>query len=299
MNPENNYRTSQAPKLKGGSGGPNGNENAEEIQELSELVEKQAEEIEAKEQEIEMTAEVQKSLLPDKMPEIAGFDLSASYFAPEKAGGDYFDFLPLERDANHHPKPDGRWVVIIADAAGHGPAATVVVAMLHSLLYAFPGPHDAPEQILHFINGEMCTKDLASMFATAVLAILDPSRGEFHYSCAGHPSPLMRNAAGDVFELPRVRGRALAIKPDIRFESRRLHLQPCDALLLYTDGLIDGLDAKGRPFGLERLKHVFGGAVGTSRQRVDRINRAVAIHRGSDEQLDDQTFIVIQACERF
>lgn len=298
MKPENNHRTSQAPELKGGGGGPSGEENTEEIQELSELVEKQAEEIEAKEQEIEMTAEVQKSLLPEEMPEIAGFDLSASYFAPAKAGGDYFDFLPLERDANHHPKPDGRWVVIIADAAGHGPAATVVMAMLHSLLHAFPGPHDAPEQIMHFINREMCKKDLASMFATAVLAILDPVRGEFHYSCAGHPSPLMRNAAGDVFELPRVRGRGLAIKPDTRFESRRLHLQPCDGLLLYTDGLIDGMDEKGRLFGLERLKHVFSEAGGPSRQTVDFIKRAAATHRGSEEQHDDQTFIVIQAHER-
>jgi len=296
MNPEKR-NASRAEKAKDRPGGPDADGSNEEIQELSQLVEQQAEEIEAKEREIELTAEVQKSLLPEEMPEIAGFELWASYFAPEKAGGDYFDFLPLEREADHRPKPDGRWVVIIADAAGHGPSATVVMAMLHSLLHAFPGPHDEPGQIMEFINRQMCRKDLAGMFATGVLAILEPLQRNFHYSCAGHPPPLMRNAAGEVIDLACDHGPGLAVKPGARFESHRLHMQPRDALLLYTDGLIEAPDATGGAFGIERLRHVFSEAGGSPREMTDFINRVVAAHRGLEEQPDDKTFIVIRAGE--
>ena len=94
--------------------GADGSGPAEAVEALSELVEEQsreiedqAREIESREQEIELTAEVQKSLLPEEMPEIEGFELSACCFAPEGAGGDYFDFLPLERDEERRPKPGG------------------------------------------------------------------------------------------------------------------------------------------------------------------------------------------------
>lgn len=300
MNPEKRLKASRVEKAKQQAGAAEEGrtpEEAEEIEELSELVQQQAEEIQAKEQQIELTAEVQKSLLPERMPDIAGFELAASYFAPEKAGGDYFDFLPLEREADHRPNPDGRWVVIVADAAGHGPSATVVMAMLHSLLHAFPGPHDEPGRIMEFINRQMCRKDLAGMFATAVLAILDPLQRCFHYSCAGHPPPLMRKARGGVVELAAGHGPGLAVKPEARFESQRLHLQPLDALLLYTDGLIEAPDASGAPFGIERLGHVFDEAGGSARQMVDVINRVVADYRGFEEQPDDKTFIVIRARE--
>jgi sigma-B regulation protein RsbU (phosphoserine phosphatase) len=107
----------------------------------------------------------------------------------------------------------------------------------------------------------------------------------------------MRNAAGEVTDLACDHGPGLAVKPGARFESHRLHMQPRDALLLYTDGLIEAPDATGGPFGIERLRHVFSEAGGSPREMADFINRVVAAHRGLEEQPDDKTFIVICAGE--
>jgi sigma-B regulation protein RsbU (phosphoserine phosphatase) len=150
---------------------------------------------------------------------------------------------------------------------------------------------------MRFINREMCKKDLAGMFATAALAILDPLQSDFQYSSAGHPPPLMRHATGSVVELASDQSPGLAITPDAQFVSHRLHLQPGDALLLYTDGLIEAVDETGRYFGIERLRHVFSEADGSPREMADFINRVVAAHRGLEEQPDDKTFIVIRARE--
>lgn len=252
--------------------------------------------IQQKEQEVDKIADIQKSLLPDQSPTIAGIRIAVSHVSPEKAGGDYFDFVPLQRTADGEDAPDGSWLVIIADATGHGPASAVIMTMMHSILHAYPGPHDDPATILRFINREMCDKHLESFFATCVLAILDPQERTFHYACAGHYAPLVKEPHdGIVMECPSSGGLPLGIDPDVTFYSHVHHFRPGQTLLLYTDGAIEEVDNDDEPFGVDALKATFANARGEPADQLKRINLAIANHRAGGAQTDDKTLVAIRA----
>lgn len=270
---------------------------ATEVQELRKQVEQQAREIEAKEQQIERIAEIQESLLPERTPRIDGMNLAASHVAPGGAGGDYFDFLALEFSADHSPKSDGRWLVVVADATGHGPASAVIMAMLHSILHAYPGPHDDPGEVLAFMNRQMCQNDRTGLYATAVLGVLDPLARSFGYAVAGHHAPLLSTPGRGVAKLAVGDGPPLGVDPDAVFASHLCRLAPAETLVIYTDGAIEAQDEAGRQFGLERLLATLRAASGTPREILASVNRAVAAHRRLHELVDDKTLVAIQVAQ--
>src|SRR6185369_10191873 len=85
--------------------------------------------------EMQIVADIQRSLLPETLPKIPTLDLAAYYQTSRRAGGDYYDFFPL---------PDGRWGILIADVSGHGTPAAVIMAITHSIAHSFPGPPSSP-----------------------------------------------------------------------------------------------------------------------------------------------------------
>ena len=89
----------------------------------------------ALDRELEVVGEIQKSLLPQTLPTIKGFDIAASYLTSARAGGDYYDFFPLN---------NGRWGLFIADVAGHGTPAAVLMAITHAIAHSQPGTHTPP-----------------------------------------------------------------------------------------------------------------------------------------------------------
>ena len=180
-------------------------------------VEQLEEEVDAKDREIDQIADIQQSLLPDKTPVIAGVQLAASYVAPERAGGDYYDFLPLSTQKNGSPDAAEPWLIIVADATGHGPSAAVVMAMVHSILHAHPEPEDDPGRILTFINEQMVSKELKQSFVTGLLAVLNPTERTFSFARAGHPSPLLRE---DERQRPRTGVRRSGGRSIVRRSSR-------------------------------------------------------------------------------
>jgi sigma-B regulation protein RsbU (phosphoserine phosphatase) len=252
-------------------------------------------EIEAKDQEVDKIAEIQQSLLPATAPQIPGMSVAVSHVAPEKAGGDYFDFVPLKNGANGPDHEGQSWLIIIADATGHGPASAVVMTMMHSILHAYPGPHEDPADVLDFMNREMCDKHLESFFATCVLAILNPGARTFHYSCAGHYSPLIKQPA-----IPYIRetradgGLPLGVEATAKFGSYKHSIGPGQTLLLYTDGAIEETNGRGDPFGIDGLKAAMADAPGEPNALLQRINEAIALHQSGAAQLDDKTMIAMQ-----
>lgn len=253
-------------------------------------------EIEAKEQEVDKIAEIQSSLLPAESPSIDGFKIAVSHVSPEKAGGDYFDFVALQRTADGAEAADGSWLIIIADATGHGPASAVIMTMMHSILHAYPGPHEDPATVLQFINKEMCDKHLEGLFATCVLAILDPRRRTFHYSCAGHYAPLIQSRRdGVVSEGRNSGGLPLGIDADARFGSHLHTFSSGETLLLYTDGAIEETNDEDEPFGVEGLTATMAETEGEPSELLNAINRAITSHRAGAAQSDDKTLIAIHA----
>ena len=187
---------------------------------------------------------MQQHLLPTELPRIDGLELGASYLTCSRAGGDYYDVLAL---------PDEQWGLFVADVSGHGTPAAVVMAMVHTLLHAFPGPASPPAHVLAHINRHLLAVAPEGMFATAFYGVYDPRRRRLHYASAGHPRPLWRRGSCCVRDVEGAAGLPLGVLNEDSWTEGELVLVPGDALLLYTDGILEGTNDRGEAFGRLRL----------------------------------------------
>jgi sigma-B regulation protein RsbU (phosphoserine phosphatase) len=195
--------------------------------------------------EMEQVGRMQRHLLPVELPRPEGLALAASYVTCSRAGGDYYDVLPL---------PDGRWLLFLADVSGHGVPAAVLMAILHTLLHRHPDPLAPPGMVLLHLNDHLATVAPDGMFATAFCGLYDPVTRALRYSLAGHPSPRLRRGRKSVGGLERVDGLPLGILPGGSWAEVEVKLQPGDAVLLFTDGLLEGVNPAGEPFGMHRIE---------------------------------------------
>lgn len=240
--------------------------------------------------ELQTVGEIQRSLLPSTLPEIPGFDLAAFYQTSARAGGDYYDFFPLEH---------GRWGLFIADVSGHGTPAAVLMAITHAVAHAQPGQHIPPPALLTYLNNQLARSyTRAGTFVTAFYAVLDPSARTLTYSAAGHNPP--RLARGDrVIALDEAGSIPLGITPDQAYTATSVAIEPGDLLLLYTDGITESMARAGREspelFGTERLDRVLlGGPDREPGAVIERIKAAIQRFTADAAPTDDQTLIAIR-----
>jgi sigma-B regulation protein RsbU (phosphoserine phosphatase) len=236
--------------------------------------------------EMRQAGRVQRALLPEKLPAIEGLELGASYVTCSRAGGDYYYILPL---------PDGRWGLFLADVSGHGVAAAVGMAMLHTLLHSCPEPAAAPSRVLAHINRHLRTVAPEGMFATAFYGVYDPPARRLTYSLAGHPLPLVRRRNRAVHELERTPGLPLGILEGEGWAEKDVTLAPGDALLLFTDGLVEGANAAGEMFGAERLTDAVRLGPLRARRLVQHVEWHFQSYRGDAPDMDDRTVLAAVA----
>ncbi len=203
--------------------------------------------------EMKIIADIQRSLLPQELPKIPTLDLAAFYAPATQAGGDYYDFFPL---------PGGRWGILIADVAGHGSPAAVLMAITHALAHTIGTSRCAqdsdvdPAAMFAYLNHHLAARYTGgtARFVTAFFAVYDPATRRITYSSAGHPPPRVKRCqTGQVFELENVGGIPLGIDPDSPFPAASMQFTPGDQILLYTDGITDTRNRAGDLFGVERL----------------------------------------------
>ena len=192
------------------------------------------------------TAEtLQVSLLPARLPAAPDVAFAARYRPGSQAhrvGGDWYDVIA---------RPDGRLVLAVGDVVGHGLAAASSTGRLRAgvALSALDGLGAAAT--LERLNRYLASLDDAEM-ATVVVMILDPATGEITLASAGHPPPVLVRTGGDASLFTGGLGVPLRVVDDARYDEVTARLDPDDALLVYTDGLVErrgeSLDA-----GLDRL----------------------------------------------
>jgi sigma-B regulation protein RsbU (phosphoserine phosphatase) len=239
--------------------------------------------------ELQAVGEIQKSLLPEKLPVIPGFELAAHYQTSARAGGDYYDFFMLE---------DGRCGLFIADVSGHGTPAAVLMAITHAIAHAQPNAHTPPAAMLQYLNDRLTfAYTRGGTFVTAFYAVLDPIKRTLTYSRAGHNPP--RLVRGDqVMSIENVGGLPLGIEGDRVYAQATIDLHPGDQLLLYTDGITEAIapakDGKREMFGLDRLDQLLLDRKSNNAATcIDRIKDAVNSFGETALPNDDQTLIAI------
>lgn len=237
-------------------------------------------------------ADIQRSLLPLTLPKIPGFEMCPYYRPSALASGDYYDVVPLVND---------QWGFVMADVAGHGTPAAVVMTVMRTLIHAeLPVNREkSAGEFLERINEVMCEVYLRNgRFVTVWAAVLDPRSRRLTYASAGHNPP--RLLRGDrVIALDVVGGLPLGIKPAGIYQDEAITLEPEDLLVIYTDGIteamrpgVDGVEL----FGTERLDQLLSecGADQPS-DCADRVTKAIAAFTNDAAPTDDQTMLILRA----
>jgi sigma-B regulation protein RsbU (phosphoserine phosphatase) len=241
--------------------------------------------------ELQVVGNIQRSLLPRDLPKIKGFELATFYRTSARAGGDYYDFFPLE---------DGGWGLFIADVSGHGTPAAVLMAITHAIAHAQPRSHPTPAELLTVLNERLARSYTSGgTFVTAFYAVLNPHTRTLTYATAGHNPPRLVRG-NQVLSLNKAVEIPLGILHHQHYQQAVQKLEPGDLLLLYTDGITEAspplVPGEARElFGLERLDKLLLECGDVPVQGcLDRICEEVTAFCKDAPPIDDQTLIGIQ-----
>jgi serine phosphatase RsbU (regulator of sigma subunit)/putative methionine-R-sulfoxide reductase with GAF domain len=243
-------------------------------------------------QELEVAQRIQLSFLPECCPPVSGWELAALWRSARQVGGDFYDFIPLPARLEDEGG-EGRMGLVVADVADKGVPAALFMALSRTLLRTVTIDGRSPSEAIARTNNLILADAHSDLFVTLFYAILQPWSGDIVYVNAGHMPPLVVRADEGTAEELRVPGMALGVLPDERFGEYTSHLKPGDALILYTDGVTDALNAEQERFGLDRLKELVRGHRHEPAQELAQtINGAVAAFVGDAVQFDDFTLVV-------
>ena len=192
--------------------------------------------------EIEDARMIQRGLLPTAVPRVGGIDLAVAWQPMEEVGGDCFDTLTFARSVG----------VSIADIAGKGLPAALLMSNLQAAVRAFAQADAAPSEVCASVNRLLCRNMASGRFATFCYARIDPDSRQVVYANAGHNPPLLIRGDGSIATLSRG-GMVLGIFPDNTYEQAVLAVAPGDRLVFYTDGITEARSPAGEEYGDERL----------------------------------------------
>jgi sigma-B regulation protein RsbU (phosphoserine phosphatase) len=219
-------------------------------------------------------------------PPVPGYQQVLAYRPAFVVTGDYHDFFC---------RSDGRTAVFIGDGSGHGPAASMLMAMMRTILHTHPDLHREPGETLT-LAGRMFHQLLPSdLFMTGVYLLLGGDGG-VSWSSAGHHPPLRVSPTGRVsaIDLAPV-GQVLGLALEEEYVTVTWRLSPGERLLLFTDGLWDARSQSGEPFGRQRLFEDWAGAVNQPLdEAVGKLVARVGAHMEGAEFEDDFTVVGIE-----
>jgi sigma-B regulation protein RsbU (phosphoserine phosphatase) len=235
------------------------------------------------EHELELARSIQLTFLPECVPEISGYDLSAINLPSEEVSGDYYDVIRVSED---------QWGIVVADVFGKGIPASLVMASFRASLLAEIRNNYSIGTIMAKVNRLIWESVEPERCVTAWYGVLDARAGVLTYSNAGHFYPLVLRG-GDVLRLDRG-GMILGVLPETEYEEGRINLEGGDMLLFFTDGLTEAESPDGEPFGEDRLIEAARSSIGLScRDIVQRIHKSISGF--SDGRLiDDFTLIAMK-----
>ena len=191
---------------------------------------------------------LQRSLLPDRLPELPCATAAARYLpARDEVGGDWYDVLAL---------PGGRIGLAIGDVAGHGVRAAALMGQMRAALRAYALENHSPAVALELLDRMLrATRERA--MATVIYAVIEPETGRVRYASAGHPPPVLVDDDGARLLEPAT-GPPVGTVVDSAYTEAELEMRPGETLLLYTDGLIE-VRGESLDKGLARLLSAAGG----------------------------------------
>ena len=271
---------------------PNGRVTHHEglLTDITERRQAEAREREQQERDLRLAGEVQHHLRPHAFPDSAEIEVAVFPQPSAHIGGDYYDMLPVG---------EKRWGLVIADVAGHGPGAALMMAACRATLRQCAAGETSAAAVVRRVNRALHGDMPQGMFITLFYGILDLATNRLRYVRAGHEPALLLRAAGGPTEHLRAGGLALGLDAgpvfDTVLEEGETELESGDLFALYTDGITETADAAQIEFGWERLAAVL-------RLHRDRplaelpvaVDRALAQFAPLDQHVDDRTLLLLR-----
>jgi len=238
------------------------------------------------EREFQLARQIQKTFLPNELPQIAGWEMDIRWQTAREVGGDFYDVFKLNSEL---------YGLAIADVSDKGMPAALYMTVTRTLIRSSARNEKSPARVLSKVNTLLMLDQQNSMFVTAIYATLNTSTGELTISNAGHNQPILYRAASESLEiLPRGQ-LALGVLDRIKYEDHVVKLNPNDNLVLYTDGVTESFSKTGEPFGEERLGDLI---LKTSHDDICRlleeIEKVNTDFRGGEPPSDDLTLLAIR-----
>lgn len=222
---------------------------------------------------------IQQSLLPKSAPTIPGFSISGMSVPAGAVGGDWYDFIPLDR---------GRWGLVLADVAGKGTAAALLMSATRGMLRSLAEAACTPGEVLTKLNCLLTEDFPAGRFVTMVYAVLDPARRTVVFANAGHPAPLLIMGS-KLQSLGTERGMPLGIGTG-DFSESEVSLPEGARLMFYSDGISEASNAQQEEYGSNRL----GDRLALPDVSADSVLQDVRSFAGENGLADDATVILLK-----
>ncbi len=238
--------------------------------------------LEVYQREHKIAETLQRSLLPERLPQIEGVELAARYLPGARGaavGGDWYDVLE---------RPDGRVALVVGDVVGHGLRAAATMGQLRNAFRAYGLVESSPSEVVSRIN-RLVMSGVEDVMATVLYLVLDRETGELSFSAAGHPPPLVLGPDGPRF-LEGGRSVPIGASDPAVFRETSAVLPPGSTLLLYTDGLVERRDEP-----LDQRLDKLASVAGAADENLDRLcERVIDAVLGEGEPGDDVALLAVR-----
>ncbi len=221
---------------------------------------------EEQQQRVQMTHEarearlIQQALLPKASPSIPGFTVSGLSIPVGAVGGDWYDFIPMDK---------GRWGLVLADVSGKGTAAALLMSATRGMLRSLVEAACTPGEVLGKLNRLLVEDFPAGRFVTMVYAVLDPARRTLRFANAGHLRPLLITGSSARF-LDVEKGIPLGLGAG-DFSEVEVKLPMSSRLVFYSDGITEAENPADEEYGLARLEQHFSRSDASAESLLDDV----------------------------
>jgi sigma-B regulation protein RsbU (phosphoserine phosphatase) len=233
--------------------------------------------------DLEVAASIQKSLIPSFSPNLGAIRIAWIFEPCVEVGGDLFNFsLPDENLISFY----------MLDACGHGISAALIAAAASQSLHSTDQLKiSRPETVLNSLDRVFPFERFESYF-TISYATIDVTSGQLAYSNAGHPPLLLQRANGSL-EILDYHGPVIGLGSSELFSQKETNLAPGDKLVLYTDGILDHMNAKGERFGKQRLYDALQMHRSEPMQKIMQLIKTSLVEFANSENSDDDISLLM------
>jgi sigma-B regulation protein RsbU (phosphoserine phosphatase) len=239
--------------------------------------------------DLEIARDIQSWLLPTKPPQVQGWEMAFATRPANTVAGDYYDVF-----ARNPSSSETQFLLAVADVAGKSIPAALLMATFQASLKTLSATQCSLSTLVVNLNQYACTNSQGGLrFTTAFIAEFDPATRVLNYINAGHNTPILKRASGEIERLSNG-GLPLGIMAESSYETGSFVLQPGDWLIVFTDGLVEAENSARDEYGEARLLEMLKATNATPDDLLRRIMTDLDVFVGTAPQHDDVTCVLVK-----